>query len=96
MNDNIVSFPTKPEQEERWFEGKAFCISCKHEWMAVAEPGSTPFECPNCSAVKGHWKYECTPHKDTLIRVCQCGNEYFLLTPEGHFCPNCGIYQIYD
>jgi exosome complex RNA-binding protein Csl4 len=26
----------------------------------------------------------------------ECGNQLFYIRPEGHMCPNCGIYQSYD
>jgi hypothetical protein len=30
-----------------------------------------------------------------MIRECNCGNRLFYLTPDGHMCANCGIYQGY-
>jgi hypothetical protein len=31
----------------------------------------------------------------TMVRTCDCGNQLFNITPDGHFCPNCGEYQSY-
>lgn len=35
------------------------------------------------------------PAHGTLFRRCNCGCELFFITPDGHLCPNCGIYQSY-
>lgn len=76
--------------------GKAFCIACGHQWTAVAPTGTTAFECPACGAMKGHWKFEFMPSAGQEVRECDCGNQLFYLTPDGHLCANCGIYQVYD
>lgn len=72
--------------------GKAYCLCCKHEWIAVAPIGVTRFECPHCHSEKGIWKYEFIPE---TMRQCKCGNQLFYITPQGHMCPNCGIFQEY-
>ena len=50
-------------------------------------------ECPNCHTQKGKWKFEFAPAEGTLVRECNCGNQLFYLTTEGHMCANCGTYQ---
>ena len=75
--------------------GAAFCIECGHEWVAVAPTGTTQLECPSCRTHKGKWKFEFMPAEGALVRECDCGNQLFYLTPEGHMCANCGIYQGY-
>ena len=75
--------------------GEAFCFHCKHTWQAVAPVGATELQCPACETMKGRWKFEFQPNAGTLVRVCNCGNDLFYLTPEGHMCPNCGTYQQY-
>lgn len=88
--------PAQPDEPaEQHGAGTAFCIGCRHEWAAVAPTGCTAFECPACGAHKGKWKFEFYPPEGQMIRVCGCGNELFYLTPEGHLCANCGIYQGY-
>jgi hypothetical protein len=75
--------------------GEAFCLGCDHRWIAVAPVGETVFECPSCKAHKGRWKFEFMPADGQLVRQCNCGNQLFYLTPDGHLCANCGIYQRY-
>lgn len=86
----------EPEPEmEQWGQGLAFCLHCKHEWQAVAPAGTLNLECPECHTMKGKWKFEFYPRDDQDVRSCLCGNQMFYLTPEGHLCANCGIYQRY-
>lgn len=75
--------------------GEAVCMSCRHEWAAVAPVGTHQLECPQCHTHKGHWKFEFQPEPGTLVRACHCQNQLFYITPEGHICANCGIYQRY-
>ena len=90
MND-VVPFA----KQEQHGAGMAFCIGCGHKWAAVAPTGTTAFECPSCHATKGHWQFEFMPKVGQMVRECACGNQLFYLTPEGHMCANCGIYQRY-
>ena len=76
--------------------GEAVCISCKHEFIAVAPVGEVWFDCPECGIEKATWKYVFKFKAGTEIRVCACGNELFYLTREGHACALCGKYQQYD
>jgi len=75
--------------------GTAICINCREEWIAVAPVGTNQLECPSCHSTKGIWKFPFVPSEKTLIRVCNCGNDLFYLTQEGHLCANCGTYQRY-
>lgn len=88
---NIVEFK-RPEQHGA---GEAFCFQCKHEWVSVAPTGTVQLECPNCHTMKGLFKFPFNVEEGDLVRVCNCGNSLFRLTPEGHLCVNCGIYQRY-
>ncbi len=74
---------------------QAFCLGCGYEWTAVAPTGTTQLECPSCKAHKGRWKFEFAPAEGQMVRECDCGNQLFYLTPDGHMCANCGIYQGY-
>jgi predicted RNA-binding Zn-ribbon protein involved in translation (DUF1610 family) len=76
--------------------GEAFCIGCGHTWQAVAPTGTTRFECPECGAMKGAWRFEFYPAEGQMVRECNCGNQFFYLTPDGHMCANCGTYQRYS
>lgn len=37
--------------------GKARCLGCKYEWVAVAPTETIWLECPKCSAMKGQFFY---------------------------------------
>lgn len=83
-------------ESPQWARGEAFCLSCNHHWQAMRPTGDTsPFECPGCRRETGHWKFEFYPPPDTDVRQCNCGNQLFYLTREGHMCANCGTYQRY-
>lgn len=89
---NVVSF--KP-REDPHANGDAFCIFCKHEWLAVAPVGTMQLECPSCGSLKGIWKFPFAPNEGQLVRECNCSNQLFYITPDGHVCANCGTYQGY-
>jgi hypothetical protein len=90
----VIAF-RKPEPQQQHAAGEAFCICCGHTWIAVAPTGTTQLECPECHTMKGHWKFEFAPSPGELVRECNCGNQLFYLTPQGHLCANCGVYQSY-
>lgn len=92
--DNVVEL--RPVVETPHGSGDAFCLQCGHTWIAVAPAGETRFECPECHTMKGLWKFEFAPSEGSWVRECNCGNQLFYLTPEGHMCANCGTYQSYD
>lgn len=85
----------RPESEEPHAAGEAFCLQCNHEWVAVAPTGTVHLECPACKTHKGLFKFPCGPSEGTPVWTCPCGNQLFNMTPDGHFCPNCGLYQEY-
>lgn len=97
MTGAVIPFARRQAAEttEQHGTGEAFCIGCGHTWTAVAPTGTLAFECPACHAVKGKWKFEFFPPAGQMVRGCDCGNQLFYLTPDGHLCANCGIYQRY-
>ena len=86
---NVLEFGKK----EKHGSGLCVCMSCGHEEMVVAPIGVVDMECSACGAFKSRWKFEFRPTEPVMH--CNCGNNYFYLTAEGHFCPNCGVYQEY-
>ncbi|MBH2008303.1 MAG: hypothetical protein I8H71_01250 [Xanthomonadaceae bacterium] len=88
---NVIPFGKR----EQHGQGEAFCIGCSHTWQAVAPTGAVALECPACGTHKGHWKFEFYPSAGEMVRECGCGNQLFYLTPRGHLCANCGVYQEY-
>jgi hypothetical protein len=85
-----------PIESEQIGTGQAFCVSCRHEWVAVAPTGTLDLECPACQRHMGRFKFGFMPPPETEVRECGCGNQLFLLTREGHMCASCGVYQLYD
>ena len=94
MTASIYEFK-KPAAEEQHGTGAAFCIACKHQWTAVVPTGVTEFACPQCERHTGRWCFPFYPNEDQMVRECDCGNQLFYLTPDGHLCANCGLYQRY-
>jgi hypothetical protein len=92
---NVVPFGKKPEPLEQWAAGETFCIACDHRWAATAPTGTVDLECPNCHTMKGKFRFEFKPSEGQLVRECRCSNQLFYITPDGHMCANCGIYQRY-
>lgn len=82
-----------PEQPH--MQGRAICMGCSHSWQGVAPVGTTELECPECKTMKGRFIAACIP-ENVEVRECNCGNQLFYLTREGHMCANCGTYQFYE
>lgn len=91
----ITKLSDKKNEKAGWATGEAFCLQCDHTWIQVTPTGEVQLECPKCKTMKGLFKYPFNVCENELIRECNCGNQLFYLTPEGHLCPNCGIYQRY-
>lgn len=91
---SVLSFK-RPDPVDPHMTGKARCIQCGHEWVAVAPVGTVFLECPECRTEKGRFIGACAPQEGTEVRECNCGNQLFYLTREGHMCANCGTYQFY-
>lgn len=73
-------------------EGAARCISCQHEWHAVAPVGTHVLECPACSLPKGRFVHKLKRGEQTW--TCNCGCELFSIAPQiGPYCINCGAEQ---
>lgn len=89
--------PALPAKTEHTATGPVRCHSagCGHVWEAVADVGTVDLECPKCGDHKGYWRAWFGPSEGELVRECRCGNLFFYLTPEGHKCASCGIYQEY-
>jgi hypothetical protein len=90
---SVIAF--KPKDNKQWATGEAFCIQCGYEWVAVVESGIVDLECPECKTFKCKFKFEFRVNEGQKVWECNCGNKLFYLTPEGHLCANCGIYNSY-
>lgn len=83
----IIKFP-EPEKPHK--TGKAVCLACGNEWVAVSPIGTVWLECPECKTVKGLEKFTCV--RETSHWECNCGNDLFHATPDGFYCPKCGAW----
>lgn len=91
MSDEIVKLADF--NRDGWLSGQARCMSCSHEWVAVAKAGTVWVECPNCRAVKGYLMFACQPEDGAEIWHCRCGAEVLYATPKALRCCNCGTVQ---
>lgn len=79
----------------QWAHGEAFCTSCDHRWVAVGRTGTKWLECPACHRNTGLFLHHFAPSAGTQVRECECGNQLYYLTREGHMCVSCGLYVRY-
>ncbi len=93
---SVIEFKKKEEKEpeEVTITGKARCILCKYEWVAVAPAGTVWLDCPECHSMKGIHIFSCVRKEEHW--TCNCGNDLFHITKEGTYCPNCGTWQYPD
>lgn len=93
---DVVAF--KPEEKPgSWARGRAICIGCRHEWEQVAPTGDWQFDCSNCGAHKGIFKYPFGAVEGDEFFSCNCGCEALTAyMRKGKFwlrCMNCGTDQ---
>ena len=85
----VTKLPTILERGPH-LAGEAFCIQCKHKWVAVAPSGTVDLECPSCHTMKGLLKYPCEPENSAW--VCYCGCHVFMISELTNIiCWNCGV-----
>lgn len=90
-NNNIINFQEYIEENTPHAAGPVKCLICKYKFIVVTPVGELWFECPKCKVEKATW---CFPiEKDKNHWKCNCGNWLFYITPEGIYCPNCGVHQ---
>ena len=90
----VIDLAAKRAEKTPHLEGKARCIACQHEWEAVAPVGTVWLDCPECSLNKGAFIAEVLHEEDHW--TCDCGNILFCHTPEGAYCPNCGLSHDFE
>jgi hypothetical protein len=69
---SVVEFKQREEPHQ---SGEAVCISCRHKWVAVAPVGTWLLECPQCTAVKGVFRWPTGADEGDSLFVCKCGCE---------------------
>lgn len=88
---NVLPFRQKESRIENYLSGKALCLGCQHRWHAHASIGTFSLDCPACHLPKGRFIQEVI--KDCAHWICNCKNEYFSVTQDAIYCPNCGQEQ---
>lgn len=95
MTDDLQAYrerrASEAEDNSPHMAGPAVCLACGHKWTAVSPSGVTILECPSCHLEKG--VYEGLAQVDGPHWACGCGNQFFLISPQGIYCPLCGVYQ---
>lgn len=79
-------------RQEPHVSGTARCLSCKHEWIAVAPAITEWLECPECGMMRGRHVFPYS-RTDDEHWTCSCGNDLFHITHNCTYCPNCGDIQ---
>jgi DNA-directed RNA polymerase subunit RPC12/RpoP len=78
------------ESRRPHLSGPCRCLHCKHEFVCVRPVGAHDLECPKCGLRKAVGASLALP-EDGTVWVCNCGNWFFLILPDGSaLCPNCG------
>jgi hypothetical protein len=89
----ILKFPGN-EDGAPHTAGPWVCLSCEHEWVAVAPTGTDYGECPSCHLMKGVKIGLCLP--ETTF-VCKCGGMFFAGATSGLICIACGtVHNPFD
>lgn len=94
---SILEFKAKAEPN---VQGPAKCMQCSHEWVGVVTVDALHDEegwltCPGCSLRRGRFVNPFAPAIGTKMWQCGCKGMLFNITPDGIFCPNCGVYQVF-
>lgn len=92
MSDpKIIDLAAWKEENTPHLAGKAVCLSCRHQWAAVAPIGTVWLECPQCTLLRG--RFINPVERDCPHWYCHCGCDLFYATENGMYCPNCGTWQ---
>lgn len=88
----VIDFRVKAADEPAvpHLSGKARCLACRNEWVAVTPVGTWTLLCPSCGC-DGHMIGEVVTDGDQW--KCACGWLHFRIDKLGAYCPNCGVRQ---
>lgn len=95
MSDKIVDIEKERLDRSPHLVGKAICINCNHQWTAIAPVDTKWMECPECHLMRGHYFHHAAAPEEYLY-TCECGNQLFMVTASGMWCPNCAVYLQID
>lgn len=96
MSHNVISLNDK--RPDPHISGAAICLACRHEWTGVAPIGVFELECPECSTMRGVWRYPLKSSADYAIWTCtvdgcECQHMTIAAHKEGGYwieCCRCG------
>lgn len=86
---DVISLEEEKVKRNPHMRGQAHCLLCGKEEIAVAPVGTTWMKCSGCHAMKLRFDGHVPP--TGYFWVCNCGSTLFYLSPDGAYCPNCGI-----
>jgi hypothetical protein len=88
---NVIDLSRARADREPRLSGKARCLACRHEWVAVAPVGTRWMECPSCTLERG--RFVAQVERNCAHWHCGCGCDLFYVVEDGIYCPNCGEWQ---
>jgi hypothetical protein len=88
-----------PQRTDPHLAGKAVCLGCRHEWVAVAPVGTVALTCPACGTNKGVMLNLVSVEEPMSVWTCNCGCEIFKIVGDANkrfshvMCLHCGAAQ---
>lgn len=88
MSSKVIDILSKQPH----LSGKAQCLKCKHEWIAVAPTGCVALECPECKLAHGvMWAMVLPPDGEGIWQCNFCEGVCFVYHERGVLvCVGCG------
>lgn len=84
----VIDFEARKLERSPHRSGKARCLNCKHEWIAVAPIGTVDLQCTKCETFQGVFVgISATAFKQWR---CQCGEYMFFIDEISPYCVHCG------
>ena len=89
---SVISLQKFKEDNSPHLTGEARCVSCKHDWAAVAPVGTVELECPSCSLMTG--RFINTALRGDEYFECFCGCNLFMHHRDGGaYCAKCAEWK---
>lgn len=90
---SVVAFE-RPVSDQH-LTGVGRCVSCRHEWRAVAPVGVDWMQCPSCGLMRGRFMHPVCPKDGEKVWTCACGCDVFMIlaNPVAAMCIGCGTEQ---
>lgn len=92
----IVDLAKYREEREPHMNVAAKCLSCGHEWVAVAPVGSFSLSCPECGLNRGDFVNPVVRGGEVTVYQCNCGCELFRIYDDRIDCARCGVTHDFE